>query len=118
MDVVLLFSQDQDLTEAVDGIKAISRQSGHPVKVVCAYPVGPGTTNSRGVDRTDWVRIDTESAKNSGDTDPENGVILREAPRKLSVRWKAWRRPKNLYAGRTIPSDTTGFGVRNPARFR
>lgn len=58
VDVVLLFSQDQDLTEAVDEIKAISRHSGHPVKVVCAYPVGPGTTNSRGVDRTDWVRID------------------------------------------------------------
>ena len=58
VDIVLLFSQDQDLTEAVDEIKAIARQSGHTVRIVCAYPVGPGTTNNRGVDRTDWVRID------------------------------------------------------------
>lgn len=58
LDVVLLFSQDQDLTEAVDEIKAMARQFGRSVKIICAYPVGPGTMNPRGVNGTDWVRMD------------------------------------------------------------
>jgi hypothetical protein len=54
----------------------------------------------------------------SGDTDPANGVILREAPRKALRPLENLAPTDDLYAGRTIPSATTGFGVRNPARFR
>lgn len=62
-DVAILFSQDQDLSEAVDEVKTIARLQNRWVKVACAYPfsltpVNPRHRNGRGVDRTDWIKID------------------------------------------------------------
>lgn len=57
-DVILIFSQDQDLAEVAAEIRVIAREDDRWIKVASAYPVGPGTTNRRGVDRTDWIRID------------------------------------------------------------
>src|SRR5262249_45690275 len=49
-DVAVVFSQDQDLSEATHEIRKISIQQGRWLKVACAYPVGPGTRNARGID--------------------------------------------------------------------
>lgn len=57
-DVALIFSQDQDLTEAVDEIKAIAREQNRWIKVACAYPSDPTSAKARGIDGTDWIPID------------------------------------------------------------
>jgi uncharacterized LabA/DUF88 family protein len=57
-DVLLIFSQDQDLAEVALEIRAIARESDRWIKIASAFPVGAQTTNKRGIDRTDWIRID------------------------------------------------------------
>lgn len=57
-DVALVFSQDQDLSEVADEVRAISIQQTRWIKIACAFPVSPTYHNTRGVNRTDWVRVD------------------------------------------------------------
>jgi hypothetical protein len=57
-EVALIFSQDQDLSEVADEVKSISRQQDRWIKLACAFPVSPTYGNSRGINNTDWVRID------------------------------------------------------------
>ena len=52
-DVALIFSQDQDLTEAVEEIKYIATTQNRWIKVVSAYPLSPTSRNRRGIDKTD-----------------------------------------------------------------
>jgi uncharacterized LabA/DUF88 family protein len=54
-DVVLLFSQDQDFAEVALDVRAIAQAQRRWLKIATAFPVGEGTTNRRGVDRTDWI---------------------------------------------------------------
>lgn len=56
-DVCLIFSQDQDLTEAVEEVKRIAREQARWIKVACAYPISQTLRNRRGIDKTDWVKI-------------------------------------------------------------
>lgn len=58
LDVAVIFSQDQDLAEAVRDLKEISRSSGRWIKAVSAFPSGPKATARRGIEGSDWVRID------------------------------------------------------------
>ena len=48
-DVAVLFSQDQDLMEAVEEIKAISREQDRWIRLVCAFPDGPNAFPRMGV---------------------------------------------------------------------
>jgi len=57
-DVALLFSQDQDLSEVAEEIRAISREQDRWIKIACAFPLSPTTRNRRGIDRTDWIKVD------------------------------------------------------------
>jgi uncharacterized LabA/DUF88 family protein len=57
-DVALLFSQDQDLSEVADEIRAIAREQDRWIKVACAFPMSPTTRNRRGIEKTDWIQID------------------------------------------------------------
>ena len=57
-DVALIFSQDQDLSEAADEVKAISVQQSRWIKLACAFPISPTAENRRGINGTDWIRID------------------------------------------------------------
>jgi len=56
-DVALIFSQDQDLTEAVDEVKQTARLQGRWIKIASAYPLSPTSRNRRGIDKTDWIPI-------------------------------------------------------------
>jgi len=56
-DVALVFSQDQDLSEAADEIRQIAREQGRWIKIASAFPVAPGISNRRGIDKTDWIPI-------------------------------------------------------------
>ena len=58
LDVAVIFSQDQDMVEVADEIRAISRSQGRWLKVVSAFPSDPQATTRRGIDRTDWFRIE------------------------------------------------------------
>lgn len=56
-DVAIVFSQDQDLSEVADEIRALSRQQTRWIKMVCAYPMSPTVVNRRGINGTDWIKI-------------------------------------------------------------
>lgn len=57
-DVAVVFSQDQDLSEVAEEIRLIAQEQQRWVKIVCAFPLSPTTRNRRGIDKTDWIRID------------------------------------------------------------
>jgi len=57
-DVALIFSQDQDLSEVAEEIRAIAREQNRWIKVASAFPFSPTTRNRRGIEKTDWIRVD------------------------------------------------------------
>jgi uncharacterized LabA/DUF88 family protein len=57
-DVALVFSQDQDLSEVADEVRLISREQRRWIKMACAFPHVAGCLNERGINGTDWIRID------------------------------------------------------------
>ena len=57
-DVALIFSQDQDLSEAVEDVKKISALQNRSIKPACAYPTSPASHKTRGINGTEWIRID------------------------------------------------------------
>ena len=56
-DVALIFSQDQDLSEAVKDVKKISCLQNRWIKCACAFPISPTVPKTRGINGTDWIRI-------------------------------------------------------------
>ena len=58
LDVALVFSQDQDLAEAAAELRTIAREQGRWIKAASAFPVSPTSRNKRGVNATDWIKID------------------------------------------------------------
>jgi len=56
-DVAVVFSQDQDLSEAVDEVRAISMSQARWIKVVSAYPLGNSSLNKRGINKTEWIKL-------------------------------------------------------------
>jgi uncharacterized LabA/DUF88 family protein len=57
-DVAVVFSQDQDLSEVADEVRVVAREQDRWIKMACAFPVSPTARNRRGIERTDWVRLD------------------------------------------------------------
>jgi hypothetical protein len=57
-DVAVLFSQDEDLTEVADEVRAIAQQSARWIKIASAFPDSPTRRYRRGVNKTDWIRVD------------------------------------------------------------
>jgi uncharacterized LabA/DUF88 family protein len=57
-DVALVFSQDQDLSEVAAEIRSIGREQGRWMKIASAFPSSPTSRNRRGINQTDWIRID------------------------------------------------------------
>ena len=60
-DVALIFSQDQDLSEVAKEVREIAREQRRWIKIASAFPSGEDAENIRGVNNTDWVRIDRET---------------------------------------------------------
>lgn len=58
LDVALIFSQDQDLSEVADEVRAISMAQNRWIKVASAFPASPTYSNTRGVNKTDWLKMD------------------------------------------------------------
>ncbi|MGD0732464.1 MAG: NYN domain-containing protein [Terracidiphilus sp.] len=57
-DVGIIFSQDQDLAEVASEIRTIAREQGRWIKIASAFPDSPTARNRRGINNTDWIRID------------------------------------------------------------
>ena len=57
-DVALVFSQDQDLSEVADEIRQIAKQQIRWIKMASAFPFSPASPNRRGINGTDWIKID------------------------------------------------------------
>jgi hypothetical protein len=60
-DVALIFSQDQDLSEVADEVRSIAREHDRWIKLACAFPSSPTYQNIRGINKTDWIKIDRTS---------------------------------------------------------
>lgn len=59
-DIALIFSQDQDLQEVVQEIADIAKEQDRWIRVACAFPGGPNASSGRGIDKTDWFKMDQE----------------------------------------------------------
>ena len=57
-DVAVVFSQDQDLAEVAHEVRDIARVQDRWLKIVSAFPHGARATSGRGIDGTDWFRMD------------------------------------------------------------
>ncbi|MBN2361665.1 MAG: NYN domain-containing protein [Deltaproteobacteria bacterium] len=57
-DVGVIFSQDQDLSEVAEEIRVIAREQNRYIKLCSAFPSSPTSRNTRGINKTDWLRID------------------------------------------------------------
>ncbi|OGQ04227.1 MAG: NYN domain-containing protein [Deltaproteobacteria bacterium RIFCSPLOWO2_12_FULL_44_12] len=57
-DVALIFSQDQDLSEVSDEVKKISTVQHRWIKVASVFPISPTAENRRGINNTEWIKID------------------------------------------------------------
>jgi uncharacterized LabA/DUF88 family protein len=58
--VAVIYSQDQDLREVAQEIKYIAAEQNRKIILACAFPDGPKATSKRGIDKTDWIRMDEE----------------------------------------------------------
>ncbi|WP_165927451.1 MULTISPECIES: NYN domain-containing protein [Burkholderia] len=57
-DAAIIFSQDQDLAEAVKEMKEIAREQQRSIKIISAYPKSADASALRGIDKTDWFSIE------------------------------------------------------------
>ncbi len=58
LDVAIIFSQDQDLAEVVREVRNIANSQGRWLKIVSAFPDSPNATSNRGINNSDWFRMD------------------------------------------------------------
>ena len=61
MDVAVIFSQDQDLSEVAKEVKLMSNQQKRWIKICSAFPVGGSATSTRGISGTDWIKLDEQT---------------------------------------------------------
>jgi uncharacterized LabA/DUF88 family protein len=57
-NVAVIYSQDQDLCEIAQEVKEIGKEQKRWIKIACAFPYGPNASSKRGIDGTDWIRMD------------------------------------------------------------
>lgn len=63
-DVAVIYSQDQDIQEVVSEVREIAKEQGRDIPICCAFPFGPNASTKRGIDNTQWFKID-ETTYNS-----------------------------------------------------
>jgi uncharacterized LabA/DUF88 family protein len=57
-DVALVLSQDQDLSEVAEEIRVIAKEQNRWIRIASAFPSSPASKNTKGIYRTDWIKID------------------------------------------------------------
>jgi uncharacterized LabA/DUF88 family protein len=66
-DVAVIFSQDQDLSEATDEVKKISSRFDRWIRVASVFPDSARSNNHRGINGTEWVKIEQSDYENCCD---------------------------------------------------
>lgn len=61
LDIAVIFSQDQDFAEVAKDVREIANSQHKWLQVCSAFPVSPSATCSRGIDKTDWIKIDRDT---------------------------------------------------------
>jgi uncharacterized LabA/DUF88 family protein len=79
-DVALIFSQDQDLSEVADEVRSIASQQKRWIKMATAFPVSPTARNRRGINGTDWIRIEKSTYDRCLDPNDYRGSTPSPAP--------------------------------------
>lgn len=59
-DVALVLSQDQDLSEAAEEVRLIASEQTRWIKVASSFPFSPTCTNCRGINKTDWIKLERQ----------------------------------------------------------
>ena len=59
-DVAIIFSQDSDLNEAVNEVRALSKELGLNIKLECAFPQPPPGKRTFGLQNTKWRIIEKQ----------------------------------------------------------
>ena len=59
-DVAMVFSQDNDLSEVADEVRKIASSQNRWLKISSAFPISPTSRNTRGINKTDWIKIDRQ----------------------------------------------------------
>ena len=57
-DVIVIFSQDQDFSEVAKEVRRINEREDRNIQIASAYPLSPLSSNPRGINDTDWIKID------------------------------------------------------------
>lgn len=78
-DVGVIFSQDQDLSEVAEEIRVVAREQRRWIKIISAFPFSPASRNRRGINKTDWLRIDRTTYDSCLDS---RDYRLKSAPQK------------------------------------
>jgi len=60
-DVAFIISQDQDLSEVAGEIRLIANEQNRWIKIASAFPISPTYDNKRGINKTDWIKIDRKT---------------------------------------------------------
>jgi len=60
-DVAVILSQDQDLSELADEVRRISIEQNRWIKVASAFPISPTSKNTKGINKTEWIKIDKKT---------------------------------------------------------
>ncbi len=67
-DIAIIFSQDQDLSEVAEEIREIAIAQKRWIKIASTFPVSPTCKNKRGINKTDWIKIDRQTYDSCIDT--------------------------------------------------
>ncbi|WP_432787669.1 NYN domain-containing protein [Novosphingobium rhizosphaerae] len=57
-DVAVIYSQDQDLNEVVADVRDAADAVGRTIEIASAFPSGPNATYHRGINKTEWIRLE------------------------------------------------------------
>ena len=61
LDVAVVFSQDQDLSEVADELRVIAREQRRWIRIASAFPNSQTSHNHRGINGTEWIPIDRKT---------------------------------------------------------
>jgi uncharacterized LabA/DUF88 family protein len=112
-DVALVFSQDQDLSEVAREIREIGRWQNRWIKIASAFPYSPVVRKARGIDWTDWIRIDRatyDACLDPRDYRPRRPPPLAESPKlhaPPSVAAAAAVMHRQVYLTLSAPPEST-----------
>ena len=83
-DVALVFSQDQDLSEVADEIRQIVQEQNRWIKIACAFPFSPASSNRRGINGVTGLRL---IAPSMIPVSTPATIVLRKRPERLPRSW-------------------------------